>query len=171
MTQDHILDLQSKPLVSKDKFRDGMANLAGAVNIVTTDGERGRAGFTATAVTSVTDTPPTLLVCLNRSSTAAAFFEASTALCVNVTTPSQADIAMAFGGKTDMAERFNSGVWSTGASGAPILQQALVNFDCRIKTRTDVGTHTVLFAEVLDVRVCDGAASIYFARNFHSLDA
>ncbi len=36
-----------------------MARLAAAVNIVTTDGPAGRAGFTATAVCSVTDEPPT----------------------------------------------------------------------------------------------------------------
>ena len=49
-------------------FRDGMALLAGAVNVITTDGPHGRAGFTATAVCSVTDQPPTLLVCMNRGS-------------------------------------------------------------------------------------------------------
>jgi hypothetical protein len=54
--------------VSREQFRDAMARLGAAVNIVTTDGTAGRAGFTASAVCSVTDDPPTLLVCLNRSS-------------------------------------------------------------------------------------------------------
>jgi len=52
--------------VSREQFRDAMARLGAAVNIVTTDGTAGRAGFTASAVCSVTDDPPTLLVCLNR---------------------------------------------------------------------------------------------------------
>ncbi|MBW6425505.1 flavin reductase [Rhizobium sp. XQZ8] len=46
-------------------FRDGMSWLAAAVHIVTTDGPGGLAGFTASAVSSVTDRPPTLLVCLS----------------------------------------------------------------------------------------------------------
>ena len=57
------------PLIRQD-YRDAMARLAAAVNIITTDGPSGRAGFTATAVCSVTDEPPTLLVCLNRSASA-----------------------------------------------------------------------------------------------------
>ena len=48
-------------MVSIDLFRDGMARLAGAVNVITTDGPKGFAGITATAVCSVTDQPPTLL--------------------------------------------------------------------------------------------------------------
>lgn len=51
----------------KQSFRDAMAHVGAAVNIITTDGPAGRAGFTASAVCSVTDAPPTLLVCLNRS--------------------------------------------------------------------------------------------------------
>jgi hypothetical protein len=45
-----------------------MARLGAAVNVVTTDGSAGRCGFTASAVCAITDEPPTLLVCMNRSS-------------------------------------------------------------------------------------------------------
>ncbi|PVM08929.1 4-hydroxyphenylacetate 3-monooxygenase, partial [Salmonella enterica subsp. enterica serovar Anatum] len=45
------------------RFRDAMASLAAAVNIVTTAGHAGRCGITATAVCSVTDTPPSVMVC------------------------------------------------------------------------------------------------------------
>lgn len=37
------------------RFRDAMASLSAAVNVVTTEGEAGRCGITATAVCSVTD--------------------------------------------------------------------------------------------------------------------
>jgi len=47
--------------VTKEAFRNGMAKLGTAVSIVTTDGPAGKAGFTASAICSVTDTPPTLL--------------------------------------------------------------------------------------------------------------
>ncbi len=58
------------PKVASQDYRDAMACLGAAVNIVTTDGRAGRAGFTASAVCSVTDNPPTLLVCMNRGSSA-----------------------------------------------------------------------------------------------------
>ncbi len=70
-------------LVEKQAFRDDMARLGAAVNIITTDGTAGRACFTASAVCSVTDTPPTLLVCLNRSASVWSVFDANRQLCVN----------------------------------------------------------------------------------------
>ncbi len=48
-------------IVDQQTFRDAMSCMGAAVNIITTDGPAGRAGFTASAVCSVTDTPPTLL--------------------------------------------------------------------------------------------------------------
>lgn len=40
-------------LADKASFRDAMAHVGAAVNIITTDGPAGRAGFTASAVCSV----------------------------------------------------------------------------------------------------------------------
>nr|WP_269530312.1 flavin reductase [Asaia astilbis] len=59
--------MQDRSPLSKEIFRDAMARLASAVTIITTDGENGRHGFTASAVCSVSDDPATLLVCVNRS--------------------------------------------------------------------------------------------------------
>ena len=47
-------------------YRDAMARFAGAVHVVTTDGPAGKRGVTAIAACSVSDNPPTVLVCLNR---------------------------------------------------------------------------------------------------------
>jgi len=80
----------SAPVIRED-YRDAMARLAAAVNIITTDGPSGRAGFTATAVCSVTDEPPTLLVCLNRSASAHPIVTANGQLCVNTLAGAQRD--------------------------------------------------------------------------------
>ena len=48
--------------MEKQAYREAMARLGAAVNVITTDGPGGRAGFTASAVCSVTDSPPTLLI-------------------------------------------------------------------------------------------------------------
>ncbi len=48
-------------------FRNSMAKLAAGVNIITTNGIAGKCGITATAVCSVTDTPPTIMVCINKA--------------------------------------------------------------------------------------------------------
>ncbi|MGF7446162.1 flavin reductase, partial [Klebsiella michiganensis] len=84
----------------KQSFRDAMAHVGAAVNIITTDGPAGRAGFTASAVCSVTDAPPTLLVCLNRSASVWPIFSQHQALCVNTLAAGQEELSNVFGGKT-----------------------------------------------------------------------
>lgn len=153
--------------VTKDAFRNAMSVLASAVNVVTTDGPAGRAGFTATAVCSVSDEPPSLLVCLNRSASVYDIFQTNDHLCVNTLTCEQQALSNLFGGKTAMDERFASADWSTDVSGAPMLDDALINFDCRISNRVAAGSHDILICEILAIRQRDsGDGLVYFQRRY-----
>ncbi|RBW49375.1 pyrimidine utilization flavin reductase protein F [Marinobacter sp. F3R11] len=158
------------PRVDKQTFRDAMSTLAAAVNIVTTDGPGGRAGFTATAVCSVCDEPPTLLVCLNRNASVYDTFSDCQSLCVNTLADGQSDLSGIFGGKSDMDQRFAAADWTTAVTGAPVLEGALVSFDCMISKRVSVGTHDILFCEVASVRKQGEVGSlVYFDRAYHQL--
>lgn len=158
--------------VDKADFRNAMARLGAAVNVITTDGPAGMAGFTASAVCSVTDEPPTLLVCLNRGASVYPAFKGNGALCVNVLGAGQQAVSNCFGGKTAMHERFAAVSWSAGASGCPVLEAASVSFECRLRQRTEVGTHDVMFCEVVSVHISERAESlIYFNRQYHELPA
>ena len=154
----------------KYEYRNAMARLGAAVNIVTTDGPGGLAGFAATAVCSVSDSPPTLLVCLNRASSAYPAVKANQVLCVNTLEGGHADLSRRFGGKTPAKERFDGANWSLLETGAPVLDDALVSLDCRVKTVSDGGTHDILICEVVAIRENDGGqALIYFDRQYHTL--
>jgi flavin reductase len=140
------------------------------VNIVTTDGPAGRAGFTASAVCSVTDTPPTLLVCLNRGASVYAAFKKNAALCVNTLSGEHESLSTLFGGKTPMDQRFSAACWSTSATDAPLLHGALASFDCRIEQLVSVGTHDILFCRVVALRCREGGQGLtYFDRRYHRL--
>lgn len=160
--------------VSVDAFRNGMALMPGAVTVITTDGPEGQAGFTASAVCSVTDSPPTLLVCMNRSSFAHRFFAANQVLCVNVLQGQQQDVSALFANReVSMAERFDRCAHRTLASGAPALDEALVNLDGRIVATHDVGTHSVFYVELSEVRIPSPDAQsglAYFNRRYHALE-
>ncbi|MEH3085212.1 MAG: pyrimidine utilization flavin reductase protein F [Xylophilus ampelinus] len=157
---------------TREAYRDAMARLGAAVNIITTDGPGGRAGFTASAVCSVTDDPPTLLVCLNRSASVYPAFQANGVLCVNALGAGAQALSNLFGGKTPMADRFAAAGWSASATGAPVLDGAAASFDCRIVGRHAVGTHDVLFCEVLAVaRQAEAHGLMYFGRGYHDLRA
>ncbi|MGG6430482.1 flavin reductase [Acetobacter ghanensis] len=151
-------------------YREAMARLGAAVNIVTTGTLDNPVGFTASAVCSVTDTPPTLLVCLNRSSRARTAFYEGGALCVNVLASSQQNLSNHFASPNSMAERFAAGHWQTLATGAPVLQEAVATFDCLISQIVEVGTHSVIFGVVQGI-LCHSSAEglVYFNRRYHAL--
>lgn len=159
--------------VGRQEFRNAMSRLGAPVNVITTDGPAGRHGLTASAVCSVTDTPPTLLVCVNRQAGAHAHLLDNGVLCVNVLTGRHEGLSGAFGGKgLGIDDRFAHGNWGALVTGAPVLSDASVSFDCRIAHTEEIGTHTVFFCEVVDIAVSsDAEGLIYFNRTYHHLTA
>lgn len=165
-----VHELPTLPNVDRDTFRNAMACLGAAVNIITTEGPAGRAGFTASAVCSVTDTPPTLLVCLNRSASVWPIFRDNGYLCVNTLAAGHEALSTRFGGKTPMDDRFAAAEWYHLTSGSPLLAGALVSFDCKITQVVSVGTHDILFCEVLAlVRNDETHGLAWFDRGYHHL--
>jgi flavin reductase len=156
-------------MVDKDTFREAMAGLGAAVNIITTDGALGLAGCTASAVCAVTDEPPTLLVCINRASRNNAVMRENGRLCVNVLAAEQREVAMRFATKDlSIEERFACAAWDRLETGAPVLRGAVSALDCEIASVTEVGTHTVFFCEIKAARTAgDRDGLIYFGRGFH----
>ncbi|WP_119944363.1 flavin reductase [Neorhizobium sp. NCHU2750] len=154
----------------RSDFREAMSRLGAAVNIVTTDGPAGRAGFAATAVCSVSDNPPTMLVCLNRSSSAHAAVRENGVVCINVLAAEHEPLSRLFGGKTPVEERFAPVAWSNLSTGAPALDGALASIDCRIRSVSDGGSHDILICEVEAIRQDqDGHSLLYLNRRYHAL--
>lgn len=151
-------------------FRNAMARLGAAVNIVTTDGPAGRAGFAATAVCSVSDSPPSLLVCINRNSSAYARVMENRVVCVNVTSDAHRQLSQLFGGKTPIDERFAAATWSTLETSSPVLDGALESFDCRIRDVFASGSHDIIVCDVVALKESsEGASLIYFNRDYHAI--
>lgn len=153
-------------------FRNAMAHLPAAVCIITTDGAAGRCGITASAVCSVTDSPPTVLVCLNQRSAMHDVFKENGQLCINVLSGEHEAQAMHFSGATrmPMADRFKLDGWQQDSAGAPVLSDALVTLQGRIKDAKAVGSHSVFFVELDDIDVSEERDSlIYFNRLFHTV--
>jgi flavin reductase len=163
--------------VDPNQFREAMARLGAAVHVVTTEGPAGKAGFTATAVCSVSDVPATLLVCLNRRSQINDQLQRNGVLCVNTLGAADESTADKFAGRTgvggrgstgvDMTERFSVGDWTVLKTGCPVLATAVVALDCRIIEVKAVATHNVYIAGVEAIRVGPaGAALMYHERAY-----
>ncbi len=161
-------------IADRQSYREAMSRLGAAVNIITTKGEQGDAGFTASAVTSVTDDPPTLLVCMNRNSKSNEAFKKAGILCVNVLSHEHQELSPVFAsvGNLPMAERFARASWLRLATGSPVLENATASFDCTIDQITEVGTHSVFFCGVKAIHLGAGNTGlIYHGRTYHTVSA
>lgn len=157
-------------MVEAIDFKNAMSSLTSAVNVVTTMGASGRHGFTASAVCSVTDTPPTLLVCMNKSSRSYANFVDNKILTVNVLGAQHEQLSNAFASRLSSDERFAFGDWTMLETGAPVLQDALVSFDCEIGQIQEVGTHTIFICPIVAIQKNEEEqALVYFNRAYHQV--
>ncbi|MFN3685727.1 flavin reductase [Salinarimonas sp.] len=159
-----MLHADARRLVDAAQFREGMSWLAGGVTLVTTDGPAGRRGLTATSVCSVTDDPPTLLVCVNRASASGAALAGNGIACVNVLRPRHRALAARFAGAAEAQERFEGTAWTERPGRAPELPDAAAAFQCRLVRSVPVGTHDVLVCRVESVRTGAGGGVLGYLR-------
>lgn len=158
-------------MIEASAHRNAMSLLTSAVSVVTTAGLTGRYGFTASAVCSVTDTPPTLLVCMNTAAASHAHFMQNQTLAVNVLGAQHEHISNAFAAKISPEERFSHGEWTASATGAPILKDALVSLDCQIDKVEEVGSHAIVICRVIAIEHLQAAQGLaYFNRAYHAVD-
>ena len=154
------------PAVSAREFRDLMRNVTGAVSIIASGPVGERSGLTATAVCSVSDQPPTLLVCVNRAATSREVIARTGSFSVNVLGANCHALATHFSGRTGASGegKFDAGAWTTLATGAPILTSALAAFDCEVVDIKDVATHSIVIGRVIAGKLGPAGAPLLYAR-------
>ncbi|WP_269930119.1 flavin reductase family protein [Aminobacter sp. HY435] len=158
--------------VGPQAYRDAMSHFAGAVHLVTTDGVAGRRGATVIAACSVSDTPPMVLVCVNRENPKNDAFVANGNFALNTLAARHEPLAVAFSGVTGLPpeERFALAEWEMLASGAPTLGDAVAVFDCELVDTKELATHRVMFGKVTGLRIGDNLRPlIYHGRSYHVL--
>ena len=152
-------------------FRQAMAQVTAAVHVVTTVGLGGRAGLTASAVTSLSDSPPLMLACIHNDSHTLAAIEANGIFCINTLSGADQLVAEVFAGRKGLIgeARFAAGDWAGLETGSPVLISSLVAFDCRLIEARTHATHRLIIGEVLAIGG-QGAGSglIYRSRTFGS---
>jgi len=158
------------PGITAPEFREALSKAVTPVTVIATDGAGGIAGVTCSAVCSVCDTPPTVLVCVNRKSFANGIIKANGVLSINWLRAEQSVVSQIFSGAgaLPMAQRFAAGEWGTLATGAPYNKGALVALDCRIVEEKEVGSHSVFLAEVIATAHSDSTDPLVYCRRAYA---
>ncbi len=155
--------------IAGDLFRNGLRQLAGAVSVIATGSGETRGGLTATSVTSLTVDPPTILVTVNRSASAYPTLTAERRFTVNILSDRQQPIADRFSGRTGAkgAERFDGSSWTTLATGAPVLADALAVIDCALEEVIERHSHGILIGRVKALRLDTEAGALLYWRGIY----
>jgi flavin reductase len=150
----HLQQLRTHAFGLPMTFRRAMRTLTSAVSVVSTAHEGARFGMTATAVTSLSMDPPSLLVCINRAAGLHGPLLAARRFCLNILRADQAELAQAFGGGRAGEERFGLGDWRD-TDGLPALDGAQANVFCEVDAVFRYATHSIVVGLVTAVRVSD----------------
>jgi flavin reductase (DIM6/NTAB) family NADH-FMN oxidoreductase RutF len=140
--------------IDTTQFRAAMRCLTGHVCLITSCTDDGqRYGLTATAVCSVSASPPMLLACVNRNSASCEVIRDAGRFAVNVLGNDSTALANRFASPLPPHEKFLAGDWLTLDTGAPLLAQALASFDCLVDQMIDAGTHAIVFGAIQGIRI------------------
>lgn len=122
---------------------------ATGMTVVTSLAGAAPVGFVGLSASHVTADPPTVLVSLDRKTSALAPLLESGVFAVNYLGADQRAVAEAFMARgAEMADRFAAGAWRTLETGAPVLEHASGAFDCRVEAAIEREAAVVVLGRV-----------------------
>jgi len=143
-------------------FKGAMRRLAASVTLVTMTKDGERYGITATAVTSVTAQPPSILVCVNRTTSVHALLTHGAQFCVNLLHHSHVELSNAFGGFIKCDDKFAFGTWHDSQHNVPYLKDAQANLFCVVDGLMDYGTHTIVIGKIESIITTGDVAPLIY---------
>ena len=148
--------------VAATQPRTAMGYFLTGVTIVTTRGIDQPYGLTVNSFNSVSLDPPLVLWSLDLGHDRADLFRNAGGFTVNVMgADSACDELIRKFSKSD-ADRFSSANWHSGASGQPVLTDAIASLECRLWAEYPGGDHVIFIGEVLNISTRDGRPVAYF---------
>ena len=164
----------TRTTVGADEFRTAMRRLAAGVSIISAPSPKGPLGITATAVTSLTAEPPSLLCCVNKNLLVGDAIRSMGRYAVNVLGQEHCTLARRFAGMDGVrgVEKFAAGNWEYSSGGIPRLADSLVSFTCDVDRVVAASTHDILIGVITDIRIGNqGDPLIYCDGSFSGLPA
>tara|TARA_Y200000002_G_scaffold49632_3_gene35664 strand:- start:3462 stop:3926 length:465 start_codon:yes stop_codon:yes gene_type:complete len=133
----------------QDDFRKAMRNYIYSVSILSNkniDGELN--AITVSSVTSISMEPPSLLVCINKSSRIHDTLVKNSDFCINLLNKNQQEISNICSTDSLYDQRFDHDKWNTQT--IPFLEEAQANIFCSIEDLVPYHTHTIVIGRVLN---------------------
>ncbi|NOR80041.1 MAG: flavin reductase [Methyloprofundus sp.] len=122
----------------------------GVYVVAVAEGEQTNA-FTAAWVMQVSFSPVLLAISINPEHYSYQLLKKGKVCSVNVLSQQQMSMAEHFG-QSGIKDKMSLGTWAAALTGAPILQESLAYFDCKVSHEVSAGDHQLVVCEVLEAR-------------------
>ena len=160
-------------MVDPKHYRDVMSRFASGVTVVTTIYDGVPHGLTVSAFSSVSLSPPRVLICLGNDTDSKPLIDKSGCFAVHILGRDHVELGPRFAKLVPgLEDPFEGLTYRTEQSGAPILDPCIAWLDCRVESIFPTGDHTIDVGEVLDARTTDSESDpvLYYSRAWRVLD-
>lgn len=145
-------------------FKQAMGNYPTGVSVVTAMDENDKPiGLTVNSLASVSIDPLLILWSIDQNVSTYDTFKNIDYFAVNILSGDQKELATLF--STDHDDRFSNCDWKRSEQGLPIISNALASFECKTYKQIEIGDHTTLFGEIIDIEVANKLPLLYHDRN------
>jgi 3-hydroxy-9,10-secoandrosta-1,3,5(10)-triene-9,17-dione monooxygenase reductase component len=143
-------------------FRTVLGHFATGIAIVTATDAEGPVGMACNSFTSVSLDPPLVLFCAAKDSSTFPRIQSAGHWAANFLAEDDEQLCRLFAQKD--VDRFAHAAYHVGASGAPILDQALAFVDCVTEAEHDAGDHIIVVGRVLELGYATEGKPLLFYR-------
>ena len=145
----------------KDNFRLAMRRYIYSVSIMSNkDNADNPNAITVSSVTSISMDPPSLLICINKSSRIHDTIELGSKFSINLLNSNQQNLSNICSDEDMYDQRFKDKNWNL--DDIPFLQNAQANIFCKVDKLTSYHTHTIVVGLVEEANYADEISTLTY---------
>tara|TARA_B100001769_G_C21895777_1_gene483875 strand:- start:363 stop:767 length:405 start_codon:yes stop_codon:yes gene_type:complete len=116
--------------------------------------------ITVSSVTSISMDPPSLLICINKTSRIHDSLQIGSKFCINLLKKDQEDLSNICSDEESYEKRFNDENWNIKET--PFLTNAQANIFCKVDKLTSYHTHTIIVGLVENANHIDEISTLTY---------
>ena len=145
----------------QDNFRLAMRRYIYSVSIMSNRDNVGNTNaITVSSVTSISMDPPSLLICINKSSRIHDTLIIGSKFCINLLNKDQEELSNTCSDEDKHEQRFNDKNWNL--EDIPFLANAQANIFCKVDKLSSYHTHTIVVGLVEDAKFSDNISTLTY---------